>query len=105
MTCPQCASRVSSKALWTATGLSGVVCPQCHASLRPKALGTIVVFALSIGLGEATLVLLQWRGENSAIRILAFIVVFAGVYSLAAPFILQMHLKEDPLKLMAKRQP
>jgi hypothetical protein len=104
MTCPQCASRVPAKALWTSTGLSGVICPNCHASLCPKAFCTIVLYAVCIGLGEVTLLLLRWRGENLAIGVLGFFVAFVAVYSLAAPVILKLRVKDGPLRPLAGRR-
>jgi hypothetical protein len=104
MTCPQCASHVPAKALWTSTGLSGVVCPHCRASLCPKAFCTIVLYAACIGIGEATLLLLRWRGEDLAIGVLGFFVAFIAVYSLAAPVILKLRVKDDRLRPLAGRR-
>lgn len=104
MTCPQCASRVPAKALWTSTGLSGVVCPRCHASLWPKAFCTIVVFGICIGLGETALLVLQSHGQNLAVGVLGFFVVFAGVYALAAPFLIKLRAKDEPLRPLARRR-
>jgi hypothetical protein len=104
MTCPQCASRVPAKALWTSNGLSGMVCPRCRASLCPRALCTIVLFAASIGLGEAALLMLRSHGWNFAISFLGFFMVFAGVYSLAAPVVLKLRVKDDALRPLAGRR-
>lgn len=95
MTCPQCKGRVPVKALWTATGLSGVVCPHCHASLCPKAIRAIVLFAVSFGLGDLTLVVLRRHGAAFWLALLGFVLVFAGVYSVAAPLVLRLRLKDD----------
>ncbi len=104
MTCPQCASRVPAKALWTSAGLSGVVCPQCRVSLCPKALCTIVLFALCVGLGEASLLMLQWHGANLAVGLVGFFVIFGGVYALAAPRVFRLRLKDrDPQPLARRR--
>ena len=96
MTCPQCNGRVPARALWTSTGPSGIVCPRCGASLCPKAFCTIVIFALCIGLGEASLLVLRWHGANLAIGLLGFFFVFAAVFALAAPVVLKLRVKESP---------
>jgi len=95
MTCPQCKGRVPVKALWTGTGLSGVVCPACHASLCPKALCSILLFALSFGLGELTLIALRQRGVPLWLATFGFIVICAGVYSIGAPWVVRLRLKDD----------
>lgn len=104
MTCPQCASRVPAKALWSSSGFSKVVCPHCDASLCPKALCTIVVFAIGIGLGEAALLLLESHGENLAISIAGFMAVFAGVYLLAAPALIKLRVKDGAIRPLAGRR-
>lgn len=104
MTCPQCASRVPAKALWTSTGFSGIVCPHCRASLCPKAFCTIVLFAVCIGLAEASLLMLQWHGANFAVSLLGFFVVFAGVCALAAPAVLKLRVKDDAPGPLADRR-
>lgn len=103
MTCPQCARRVPAKALWTSTGLSGVVCPHCRASLCPRAFCTIVLFALCLGLGEGALLVLRSLGANFAIGVLGFFAVFAGTYALAAPALLKLRLKDDAPQPFAGR--
>jgi hypothetical protein len=104
MTCPQCKGRVPVKALWTATGLSGVVCPHCHASLRPKALCSILLFAVSVGLGEITVVVLRERGAALWLALLGFVLIFVGVYSVAAPLVLRLRLKDDTAPHLARRR-
>jgi hypothetical protein len=104
MTCPQCDGRVPAKTLWTSTGPSGIVCPQCRASLYPKALCAIVVFALCIGLGEASMLILQWHGANFAIGLLAFFFVFAAVFALAAPIVLKLRVKDGAHRSLAGKR-
>jgi hypothetical protein len=104
MTCPRCASRVPAKALWTSTGFAGIVCPHCHASLCPKAFCTIVLFAICLGLGEASLLILQWRGANFALGLLGFFAAFAGAYALAAPVLLKLRVKDDAVRPLADRR-
>ncbi len=104
MTCPQCASRVPAKALWTSTGLSGVVCPHCRASLCPKAFCTIVLFAACMGLGEGALLILRSRGANFAFSLLGFFVVFGGVYLLSAPALMKLRVKEKSTRPLADRR-
>lgn len=94
MTCPQCHKPIPAKAVWTASGLSGVVCPDCHASLCPTPISAIIVFALSFGLGDAALVLLRHRGASLLLAFAGFFAVFAIVFALAAPVILRMRLKD-----------
>lgn len=104
MTCPRCASRVPAKALWTSTGFSGIVCPHCRASLCPKAFCTIVLFAICLGLGEASLLILQWHGANFALGLLGFFAAFAGAYALAAPVLLKLRVKDDAVRPLADRR-
>lgn len=104
MNCPQCNGRVPSKALWTATGLSGVVCPHCHASLCPKALCSIILFVLSFGLGDITLVVLRQQGAEFGLAFLGFFVIFAGVYAVAAPRVLRLRVKDAAAPSLAGRR-
>lgn len=101
MTCPQCDGRVPAKALWTSTEPSGIACPHCHASLCPKALCTVVVFTLCIGLGEASLLMLQRHGANFAIGLLGFFFVFAAVFALTAPAVLKLRVKDNAPRSLA----
>lgn len=95
MTCPRCNGRVPVKALWTATGLSGIVCPHCHASLCPKPICAILLFALSFGLGDIALVVLRQHGAPYWLAFLGFFVILAGVYAVAAPLVLRLRVKDD----------
>lgn len=104
MTCPRCASRVPAKALWTSTGFSGIVCPDCRAHLCPKALCTIVLFAICIGAGEASLLALQWHGANFALSLVGFFAAFAAVYALAAPVVLTLREKDGKTRPLADRR-
>ena len=104
MTCSQCKGRVPSKALWTATGLSGIVCPHCHASLCPKAVCAIVLFALSFGLGDIALVVLRRHGAEFWLAFFGFFVIFAGVYAVTAPLVLRLRLKDDSGPHLAARR-
>jgi hypothetical protein len=94
MTCPQCHKHIPAKAVWTASGLSGLTCPGCHASLSATPISAIIVFALSFGLANATLVLLRHRGAEFLLAVAGFFAVFAVVFALAAPVILRMRLKD-----------
>jgi hypothetical protein len=94
MTCPQCHKHIPAKAVWTASGFSGVTCPGCQASLCPTPISAIIVFALSFGLGDAALVLLRHRGADLLLSFAGFFVVFAAVFALGAPVILRMRLKD-----------
>jgi hypothetical protein len=104
MTCPQCTGRVPAKALWTSTGLSGLVCPHCHSHLCPKASRAVILFAVCIGLGEATLLVLQRRGANFAVGLLGFFAIFAGVYLLTAPSVMKLRVKESVARPLAGRR-
>jgi len=104
MNCPRCDGRVPAKALWTSAEPSGMVCPHCRASLCPKALCAIVVFALCIGLGEASLLVLRWHGAGFAVGLLGFFFVFVAVFALAAPVVLKLRVKESaPRSFAGKR--
>jgi hypothetical protein len=94
MTCPQCQHRVPAKALWTTSGFSTITCTHCAASLYPKPLTALLLFVLSIGLGDAALVLLRRNGAGVFLASVGFFLVCALVFALAAPLILQLRLKE-----------
>jgi hypothetical protein len=94
MTCPQCHQRIPLRVFWTAKGISGLSCPDCHVSLCPTSLSAILVFALSFGLANATMVLLRHRGMDFLAALAGFFVVFAGVYAIVAPVILRMRVRE-----------
>ena len=104
MTCPQCKGRVPVKALWTGPGLSGVICPGCHASLCPKPLCSILLFALSFGLGDLALLALRQRGAPLWLATIGFIVVCAGVYSLSAPWVVRLRLNDRAPHAVARRR-
>jgi hypothetical protein len=94
MTCPQCQQPIPAKSLWTTSGFSGVTCPGCSASLAPKPLTAILLFVISIGLGDLALVLLRKNGAGLLLAFAGFFLVTAAVFALAAPLILQMRLKD-----------
>ncbi|HEY0702768.1 MAG TPA: hypothetical protein VGD60_08380 [Candidatus Acidoferrales bacterium] len=94
MTCPQCNRPVPAKALWTSSGLAGITCPGCGASLAPKPLTALLLFVLSIGLGDLALTLLRKNGAGLLLAFVGFFLVAAAVFALAAPLILQMRLKD-----------
>ncbi len=94
MTCPQCHQRIPLTVFWTSKGISGLSCPDCHVSLCPTPLSAILVFALSFGLGNATLILLRHKGMDFLAAFAGFFVVFAAVYAVIAPVILRMRVKE-----------
>lgn len=94
MTCPQCQHRVPAKALWTTSGFASVTCPHCAATLSPKPLTAILLFVLSIGLGDAALVLLRKNGAGLLLASAGFFLVCAAVFALAAPLLLQMRPKD-----------
>jgi hypothetical protein len=94
MTCPQCHQPIPAKALWTSSGFSGITCPACSASLAPKPLTALLLFVLSIGLGDLALILLRKNGAGLLLAFGGFFLVAAAVFALAAPLILQMRLKD-----------
>jgi len=94
MTCPQCQQHIPAKSLWTTSGFAGITCPSCAASLTPKPLTAILLFVLSIGLGDAALILLRRNGAGLLLAFAGFFLVFAAVFALAAPLLLQMRLKD-----------
>jgi len=95
MTCPQCRQQIPAKSLWTTSGFSTVICPGCSASLAPKPLTAILLFVISIGLGDLALVLLRKNGAGLLLAFAGFFLVTAAVFALAAPLILQMRPKDQ----------
>ncbi|MGA3300816.1 MAG: hypothetical protein ABSD87_12055 [Candidatus Acidiferrales bacterium] len=94
MTCPQCQQPIPAKSLWTTSGFSGIICPGCSASLTPKPLTAILLFVMSIGLGDLALVLLRKNGAGLLLAFVGFFLVTAAVFALAAPLVLQMRPKD-----------
>jgi hypothetical protein len=94
MTCPQCNQAIPAKSLWTTSGFAGVTCPGCNASLAPKPLTALLLFVLSLGLGDLALILLRRNGAGLLLAFVGFFFVAAAVFALAAPLILQMRLKD-----------
>jgi hypothetical protein len=95
MTCPQCHQSIPARSLWTTSGFSTVTCPHCSASLAPKPLTAILLFVISIGLGDLALVLLRKNGSGLLLAFAGFFLVTAAVFALAAPLILQMRPKNQ----------
>jgi hypothetical protein len=94
MTCPQCQHNVPAKALWTTSGFASVTCPHCATTLCPKPLTALLLFVLSIGLGDLALVLLRRNGAGLLLASAGFFLVCAAVFALAAPLLLQMRTKD-----------
>jgi hypothetical protein len=94
MTCPQCNQSIPAKSLWTTSGFAGITCPGCSASLAPKPLTALLLFVLSLGLGDLALILLRRNGAGLLLAFVGFFLVAAAVFALAAPLILQMRLKD-----------
>ena len=94
MTCPQCQRQIPAKSLWTSSGFSTVTCRGCGASLTPKPLTALLLFVISIGLGDLALILLRRNGAGPLLAFAGFFLVTAAVFALAAPLILQMRLKD-----------
>jgi hypothetical protein len=94
MTCPQCQKHIPAKSLWTTSGFAGITCSYCATTLCPKPLTAILLFVLSIGLGDAALILLRRNGADLLMAFAGFFLVFAAVFALAAPVILQMRVKD-----------
>lgn len=94
MTCPQCNKHVPAKALWTTSGFAGITCQYCATSLCPKPLPAILLFVLSIGLGDAALTLLRRNGADLLVAFAGFFLVFAAVFILVAPLLLRMRVKD-----------
>ena len=95
MTCPQCKNRVPTKAVWQATGLSGVVCPHCNASLWPIHWRSAILLMLSILSGIWTESLLRRQGFGFAVGMLGLIVTMIAVYLLLAGTILRLRVKDE----------
>jgi hypothetical protein len=94
MTCPQCHEHVPAGALFTASGLSNIVCEKCSTHLKPKPLSAILIFVLSFGLGEVAMLALKKYGAAYWLTFVGFFVVFAVVFTLAAPALLRLQAKE-----------
>ena len=94
MTCPQCKLKMPWKKLVTFSGLSRVVCPYCHVSLSPEPKRAVLLFIVSIGLGDAALLLLRRAGVEFLVSLAGFFLVFAAVYALLAPVVVRLRVKE-----------
>lgn len=94
MMCPQCKGRIPAGALSSLLGLAHLACPRCHAGLCPKASCAILLFGLSIGLGDAALALVLRHGGQLGYALGGFFVVFACAYALAGPFVLRLRVRD-----------
>jgi hypothetical protein len=95
MTCPQCQHKIPARSLWTTSGFATVTCPHCATSLCPKPLTALLLFVISIGLGDAAMVLLRRNGANFLMAFVGFFLVFVAVFALVAPLLLQMRVKDE----------
>ncbi len=93
--CPQCHGRIPAGTLWSLSGLAHLACPRCHACLCPTAACAILLFGLSVGLGDAALALLLRHGGQLGLGMSGFFVAFACAYGLAAPFVLRLRVRND----------
>jgi hypothetical protein len=55
---------------------------------------TLVLFAISFGLGLLVVLALRLEGANLLMSVAAFFVVFAAAYAVAGPMILSLRPKE-----------
>ena len=96
MTCPQCLKSIPSRLLWIVSGKDGSSCPHCKASLCPKPLCAVLLFLLSCGIADATLIILRHSGAPFWAAFLAFLVVFAAAYAIGTPLLLRLRIKAQP---------
>jgi hypothetical protein len=93
MVCPQCQKEVPAQLRWVLSGANGSLCPHCNVSLCPRASCAVILFLLSCGLGDATLILLRRAGAEFWLAFLAFFAVFAAVYLVGLRLILRLRVK------------
>jgi hypothetical protein len=99
MICPNCDNPVPMKALWQATGLSGVVCPHCNSSLQTVYWRNGVALLLGVLGGYFEASLLRASGY-AAFWLPGLLVAFFLVYAALAPFILRFRVKTDGAVLL-----
>lgn len=97
MTCPVCRSYVPVHSYLEATGLSGVVCAHCNANLRPSWLSSYVLLMLASLPSAAFVEYMRGLHANFFITMAFFAVLFAGIYSLLAPWIIRLEPKESSI--------
>jgi len=95
MTCPVCRSYVPVQSYVEATGLSGVVCPHCNSSLQPSRVSSWVLLMLSFLPSQLFVYYMQTLHANFLVTMAVFTVLFAGIYSLLAPWIMRLEPKES----------
>lgn len=95
MDCPQCQKRVPATFHWILSGANGSMCPHCKAILCPKATYAVVLFLVSCGLADGTLILLRHGGIAFWLAFAAFFVVFAAVYLVGMRVMLRLRVKAN----------
>jgi hypothetical protein len=88
------------KAVWQATGLSGVVCPHCNSSLWPVYWRSAILLAVAIFAGNFEGSLLRASGYAFAFVMLGVGVTVVLVYSALAPFLLRLRVKANGTALL-----
>lgn len=103
MTCPVCRSYVPVQSYMEATGLSGVACSHCSSSLRPSFLSSYVLLMLASLPSMAFLDYMRGLHANFFISLAVFTVLFAGIYSILAPWIIRLEPKESSVLRLNQR--
>lgn len=95
MDCPQCQKRVPATLHWVLSGANGSTCPHCNASLCPRATCAVVLFLVSCGLADGTLILLRHTGVAFWVAFAAFFAVFAAAYLIGLRVMLRLRVKSS----------
>lgn len=97
MTCPVCKSYVPVHSFLETTGLSGVVCAHCNSSLWPTRWSSAVLLLITFLPSQELLNYLGHLHANFLVSLVVFAVVFAGSYTLLAPWIIRLKPKESSI--------
>ena len=94
--CPKCGHRIPARALWTSTGLSGVVCSRCNTALEVAPGSHIILMMIAFTAGG----IVAWSLEAARFaflwQALAQFSVAVAVYSFLAGQILRYREKTPP---------
>lgn len=90
MFCPGCRKPVPATVRWVLSGANGSTCPHCKASLCPRAAYAVILFLISCGLADGTLILLRHGGAPFWLAFAAFFIAFAAVYLVGVRVLLRL---------------